>query len=727
MTLAHTSLCLALLTAAAAPSAAQPQWHFNRVATFTAAHNHPAHQQAARSVAEIVAVTPDGLWLAYTDSERQGLGLVDIRNPEQPKPAGFVPLNGEPTSVVITHGRALVAVDRSTSFVQPAGELVAVDLQTRQVVARCNLQGQPDSVALDHKAQHIAVVLENQRDEKLNKGALPQGPGGTLNIIPLQRGLPDCTRMHPVGLADLASVAAEDPEPEFVKINRAGLAVVTLQENNHIALVDVAKRRVVRHFSAGSVDLAQIDTQRDGVVQPVNTLQGVRREPDGVAWLDKDRFVTANEGDYQGGSRGFSIFHRDGRVLHDSGNLLDHWAIRLGHYPEKRSAAKGNEPEGVEVGVFGRDRLIFVGSERASLVFVFQDNGPGRAPTYLQALPAGAGPEGLLAIPQRNLLVVASETDGPARSGLTLYRRSPGPAQYPTLVSGPQPDGTPIPWGAVSGAAADKREANVVWAVTDSAYNSTRILRIDTATSPAVVRSATTVTRNGQPFKLDAEGVAQRADGGFWIASEGDPAKQLDDMLVRTNAEGVVQEVVKLPAVLRAAATRFGLEGVTTTGSGPTEAVWLAVQREWKDDPQGWTKILRYHPATGSWGVYHYPLQAATEPNTWVGLSEITAVGPDTFWVVERDNRFGDNSHKTIQAFSVAGVAPAEPGQTPPVLTKRLVQNLVPAMRAPKGAVLDKVESLAVDAAGQVVVITDNDGVDGSNGETQLFRLGRLR
>jgi hypothetical protein len=48
-------------------------------------------------------------------------------------------------------------------------------------------------------------------------------------------------------------------------------------------------------------------------------------------------------------------------------------------------------------------------------------------------------------------------------------------------------------------------------------------------------------------------------------------------------------------------------------------------------------------------------------------------------------------------------------------------------MRTPRGTVLDKVESLAVDATGQVVVITDNDGVDGSNGETQLFHLGRLR
>lgn len=33
----------------------------------------------------------------------------------------------------------------------------------------------------------------------------------------------------------------------------------------------------------------------------------------------------------------------------------------------------------------------------------------------------------------------------------------------------------------------------------------------------------------------------------------------------------------------------------------------------------------------------------------------------------------------------------------------------------------DKIESLVVNAADQVFVITDNEGVDGSNGETQFL------
>ena len=45
------------------------------------------------------------------------------------------------------------------------------------------------------------------------------------------------------------------PEPEFVAFNEAGEIAVTLQENNHIAIVDAETGKVVAHFSAGAVDL----------------------------------------------------------------------------------------------------------------------------------------------------------------------------------------------------------------------------------------------------------------------------------------------------------------------------------------------------------------------------------------------------------------------------------------------------------------------------------------
>ena len=737
----YASFALSLVCVAAV-HAAQPKQppkatatgpYFHRVATFEAHRNVPAGRNVSKkSVAEIVAVSADGMTLAYTDGEQMGIGLIDIRNPAQPKPAGFLPVEGEPTSVTIAHGKVLAAVNSTKDFTQPTGHLAVFDLASRKAQGTCPLFGQPDSIALDKGGRHAVIVMENERDEKFNKGAIPQLPGGNLTIIPLSAtGMPDCTRSHPVALNGLAEIAPDDAEPELVKVNAQGIAVVTLQENNHIVLVDVAKRQVIQHFSAGAVDLKEIDRTRNGIINPSESAKGLLREPDAVAWLDNTRFVTANEGDYKGGSRSISIFNTNGQVEWDSGNFLDHEAMRLGHYPESRSAAKGNEPEGVEVGVFGKDTLIFVGSERSSLVTVWRDRGAGKAPEYLQALPAGSGPEGLTAIPQRGLLIVASENDGAARSSVMIYQRGADVPAYPTLMSSDSPAGPPIPWGAISGTTADRKQVGRLFAVTDSVYATTRILEIDTNFTPALITNAMTVTKDGKPVGYDGEGIAQRADGGFWVASEGDPDKKpapLRNLLLRLNAKAEVQEEIELPEALARHATRFGFEGVTITGTGDQEVVWLAVQREWKDDPKGFTKILRYTPATKTWGVLHYPLEATKAEGGWVGLSEITAVGPDTFVVIERDNQFGDSALKTLHSFSVAGLTAAAPGDAKvPVVIKRLLRNLVPDLQKPHGYVLDKVESFAVDSAGQAFAITDNDGVDGSNGETQFLRLGVLQ
>lgn len=307
LTALAVSLCCLPLTAQAGAPESKVAPYFQRIATFAAVNNVPTDRKVSKkSVAEIVAASEDGMLLAYTDGAQKGVGLIDLRDPAHPKPAGFVPVDGEPTSVVISHGKALVAVDASTRFDQPQGHLAVIDLKSQKLIDRCELQGQPDSVALDKGARHLVIAMENQRDESVNKGAMPQTPGGNLSVLPLKNGLPDCTGLFPINMSGLAEVAGDDPEPEFVKVNARGLAVLSLQENNHLVLVDVAKRQVVKHFSAGTVDLKGVDTKTDGFISPKDSLKDVAREPDAVAWLDERRFVTANEGDYQGGSRSFS-------------------------------------------------------------------------------------------------------------------------------------------------------------------------------------------------------------------------------------------------------------------------------------------------------------------------------------------------------------------------------------------------------------------------------------
>jgi hypothetical protein len=98
------------------------------------------------------------------------------------------------------------------------------------------------------------------------------------------------------------------------------VAVVTLQENNHIALVDLATGKITKHFSAGTVDLTQVDLtdKRPNIVDLTETPAKRMREPDGVTWISRTQFVTANEGDLDGGSRSFTVFNTDGSVAYEA-------------------------------------------------------------------------------------------------------------------------------------------------------------------------------------------------------------------------------------------------------------------------------------------------------------------------------------------------------------------------------------------------------------------------
>lgn len=701
--------------------------YFDRVASFPITANLSADaDKKAETVAEIISATEDGKLLVYTDSPRKSLGFIDITDPAQPRAGGMLGLGGEPTSVKVVGATAYVTVNTSESFTNPSGKIMMVDLAGRKVASECVLPGQPDSVAAN--AGILAIAIENERNEDVNEGALPQLPGGAVVVASLNGNKLDCAALKTVDVTGLAAVAGEDPEPEFVDVSSEGKVVVTLQENNHIVVIDGKTGKVEAHFSAGNADLKNIDIKKDGEIDLSGSQAGVPREPDAVHWIDNNRFVTANEGDWKGGSRGFTIFNKDGSVAYESGADFEHEIVSIGHYPDKRNK-KGAEIEGIEVARYGHDQLIFVGSERASVVGVYRDT--GAAPELLQVLPTGIGPEGLLAIPSRNLFVATSETDlhgdGGAAPHVMIYQRAERAAPaYPTIRSVKKADGLPVAWGALSGIAADRTQPGKLYAVTDSAYSAApRILTIDATKKPALITHEMLVTRNGQAAeKIDLEGIAVAGDGGFWLASEGNPEKGLKNLLIKVDAKGAIQEEITLPAGLEEGAKNYGYEGVTVTGSGNNETVWLAVQREWADDGKGAVKLLAYKPSDKSWGAVRYPLDKIE--NGWIGLSEITAAG-DRIIVIERDNQIAEKARvKKLYAVSMADMKPVALGGELPLVKKTELRDLLSDLGAPKGYVLDKVESFAIDAAGEAYIITDNDGVDNSSGETQFLKLGKL-
>ncbi|WP_163265336.1 esterase-like activity of phytase family protein [Chelativorans alearense] len=726
----HSFFCA--LAAALSATTAMPAFAdmaFNRIATFPVAHNLPADMDAeSETSSEIIAASDDGNTLIYSDSPLGAIGFVDITDPKAPKAGGIIKVEGEPTSVAVVGGKAIAGINTSESFVNPSGNLLLIDIAGKTAEASCELAGQPDSVAVSKDKRFLAVAIENERDEDLDDGVIPQMPAGTLQIFSLTDGAPDCDGAKTVDLTGLTETAPEDPEPEFVDFNEAGEIAVTLQENNHIAIASAESGEVVAHFSAGGTSVENVDLLDDRALRFDQSASNLLREPDAVKWLDDERLVVANEGDYEGGSRSFTIFSKMGDVLYDSGADLEHQAALVGHYPDKRSDAKGAEPEGMEAATYGNERYFFVALERASLVAVYRDT--GEAPEFVQVLPSGVGPEGVLAIPGRNLLVTANETDlvedGGARSHVMVYELAEGAPAYPMIRSVMQ-EGQPVGWGALSGLAADPAQAGRLYAVSDSFFSAEpAIFVVDATKTPAEITRKIVVTRGGMPAqKLDLEGIAADGEGGFWLASEGRTDRLIPHALYHVDADGVIKQEIALPAELLANEIRFGFEGVTLVGEGDERMLVMAIQREWKDDPKGQVKLITYKPSTEEWSAVRYPLDAGKKG--WVGLSEITA-HDGTLYIVERDNQIGTSAKiKRLYGVSLDDFQPAPVGSELPVVDKTLVRDLVGDLQtATNGYVVDKIEGFAIDAAGEAYFVTDNDGVDDSSGETVFVRLGRL-
>lgn len=738
---------LALAMFAAVPHASQAATpagqSFQRIATYLVCENTSCDTSIVEeTVAEITAASSDGNTLIYTDSPGGRIGFVDISDAEHPAGLGTVEVGGEPTSVAVAGDYVLVGVNTSASFVAPSGHLAVyhlpsclADVTACAALRTLDMNGQPDSVTVSPDGRYAAVAIENERDEDINDGELPQLPAGFLNIVDLV-GDPAGWNVRAVDLTGLAAYGGDDPEPEYVSINSANVAAVTLQENNHIAIVDLASGAVVNHFDAGIVTLAGINTEEEDIIVLNGTITDVPREPDAVAWLGTDRIVTANEGDLFGGSRGFTVFNATtGAVVQDSGTHFEYLATRIGHYPEDRAGNKGAEPEGAASGVYGDARYAFIGSERGNFVGVYRER--GQHLRFEQVLPTGAGPEGLLPIPGRDLFVASTEVDEDVRAQINIFRLQDGRPTYPQIASVTKDDGKPIPWGALSALSSDKDNAKRLHTVHDSFYVNSRIYTVQLGARAKIV-AETELAKNGAPVSYDLEGIAQRSDGGFWLASEGSGTSTTRNLVIEAAADGTVAREIRLPAAVEARQIGSGFEGVAVTGTaGVDEMVYVAFQREWTGDPAGQVRIGVYNPAADTdpnieedeWKFFFYPLDAVESPaGGWVGLSELTALGNGRFAVIERDNQSGPDARiKRVYTVDTTGVTPkSEAEGNFPVLGKTLAADVLPAMQAGKGWVHDKLEGLARTADGSVYVVTDNDGVDDSTGETQFLNLGNI-
>lgn len=372
-------------------------------------------------VAEIIAASPDGKTVVYTDSEKRQFGWVDISNPAIPRTLGTFQTKQEPTSVAVTRdGLWALGV-----VADVPGKLNILDMKTRKLQHEITFPGQPDSIVVSNDGRFAAIAVENQRDNE--DLAMPQLPAGYLLIVDL-KGQPRNWSTRRVNLTGLKLRFATDPEPEFIAINEKNEAAITLQENNGVVIVNLATGKILESWSCGEVS-HKADLNADGKMELKDDLKNARREPDAIAWTPQGNLLTANEGDYSEdvdkddntfvGGRGFTVFSRQGKVLFDSGDELEREAMRAGVYNDDRSEKRGIEAEGVAIMQQDGSTLAFIGCEygTGAAMYDFSDE---KRPRFLQWLKGGASPEGIIAIPQRNLFIAANEGDGT----LSIFQKS---------------------------------------------------------------------------------------------------------------------------------------------------------------------------------------------------------------------------------------------------------------------------------------------------------------
>lgn len=715
---------------------------YHRLATYPVYLNRPADEDpATETVAEISTVTPDGNTVIYTDAAAKRIGFVDIRYPLKPAGLGTLSLaelghaDDQPTSVAAQGEFVLVVVDTTGGdFANPSGRVDIVRVADRTRVRSIDLGGQPDSITISPDGSFAAIAMENQRDEEFTpqggeEGDLPQPPTGFLQLLTLT-GAPAAWTARKVDLDVEQARAAgldtpEDLEPEYVSINARGQVALTLQENNGIAIIDGKTGTVSNIFTAGTQAVDGIDTAEDASIDQRGSIEATPREPDAIGWIGDGHVATANEGDWKGGTRGWTIFDAaTGAVVWDAGNSFEQIAVRTGLHIEGRAESKGPEPEGLAITEIGGRPTALVASERSNFVAAYDVSDPS-APVFRQILPTTPGPEGVLAIPSRDLLVISSESDDAenrVRASVNVYgfgqafAGGGGKPPFPSIVSGDL-DGAPIGWGALGALAADPAEPNRLFTATDNAYGPSRILSVDLTKTPALIDSTLAVTDDGKPVTLDVEGITARPDG-FVLAVEGEEGA--GNELINVGTDGAIEDRVALPAEIAADLGGQGLEGVAVDG----DAVWVALQRELKSDPKGVVRIGRYNPAEKSWQWFGYQLDATEAQGDWIGLSEI-AVHDGALLVLERDKLNGPDARvKAIYRVDI----PTEDGVSgtgvPKVLPKTLARDLLPDLQATNGFVQEKVEGFTVAGNGNLYVVTDNDGLDDSNGETVFLDLG---
>ncbi|GGA74642.1 hypothetical protein GCM10008015_14130 [Flavobacterium palustre] len=244
------------------------------------------------------------------------IDVIDLTDPTNPVKLASISLttyNGASNSVAVYEGKLAVALE-STVNKQGNGKVVVFNTSDYSLIKEITVGALPDMITFSPDGKFIMTANEGEPNADYTVD-----PDGSVSIIEVNKDYA-VTTLNFAGFASelttlktkgfrvskKASSFAADIEPEYITISAdSKTAWVTLQENNGVAKVDLASKKITSLFGLGYKDFNTAEngidvSDKDGAIafNPWK-LKGLFM-PDAIASYTVSGtpyFITANEGD----------------------------------------------------------------------------------------------------------------------------------------------------------------------------------------------------------------------------------------------------------------------------------------------------------------------------------------------------------------------------------------------------------------------------------------------
>ena len=212
--------------------------------------------------AEIVAYDAASKRLFFSNAQANYVGILDISKPNAPvlvDSISMAPYGGGVNSVAVFNGKVAVAVESSPKT--DPGKVVLFDAQGN-FQALYTVGALPDMLVFTPDGTKILTANEGEPSDDYSVD-----PEGSVSIIDVAAGTVKnvaftdfntkaaALRNRGVRIFGKNATVAQDLEPEYLTITANGKkAYVTLQENNAIAIIDIATAKVIDIQALGYKD-----------------------------------------------------------------------------------------------------------------------------------------------------------------------------------------------------------------------------------------------------------------------------------------------------------------------------------------------------------------------------------------------------------------------------------------------------------------------------------------